>query len=91
MHEREKRMLDDLAAHLRRYAKLAEDDPRAEIVSNLIIFTTAFAPMRDWLLKGVDDEVLLRTVASSISAMVARLAEQPARVPISLDAETAQP
>ena len=34
--------------------------------------------MRDWLLKGVDEEVLLRTVASSITAMVDRLAEDPA-------------
>ena len=81
MHDREKRMLDDLAAHLRRYAGLASDDPRAEIVSNLIIFNTAFAPMRDWLLKGVDEDVLLRTVASSIVAMVERLASEPVAAP----------
>ncbi len=77
LHERERRMLDDLAAHLRRRAGLAKDDPRAEIVSNLIIFNTAFGPMRDWLLKGVDQELLLRTVAGSIVAMVDRLGLQP--------------
>ncbi len=77
LHEREKRMMEDLAAHLRHRAGLAADDPRAEVVSNLIIFLTAFAPMRDWLNKDVDSEVLLRTVARSIAAIVGGLAADP--------------
>ncbi|SFH94858.1 TetR/AcrR family transcriptional regulator [Albimonas pacifica] len=76
MHAREKRMLRELAVHLRRLAGVPEDDPHPEILSNLIIFMTAFGPMRDWLNKGADPDVLLRTVAFSVAAMVERLAAE---------------
>ena len=52
------------------------DDPHPEIMANLVIFMTAFGPMRDWLNKGADPEVVLRTVAFSIAAMVERLAAE---------------
>jgi len=76
MHAREKRMLEELAVHLRRLAGVPPDDPHPEIMANLVIFMTAFGPMRDWLNKGADPEVVLRTVAFSIAAMVERLAAE---------------
>ncbi|WP_339798640.1 TetR/AcrR family transcriptional regulator [uncultured Marinobacter sp.] len=77
MRIRDETVIHSLASQLRRMAKLADNDPRAEILANLIIFMAAFAPMRDWLHKNVDDEIILSTVAAGINAMVVHLAEQP--------------
>ena len=41
----------------------------------MIIFMTAFGPMRDWLTRDVEDEVMLDVVAAGVAVMVARLAE----------------
>ncbi|MDF2233635.1 TetR/AcrR family transcriptional regulator [Albimonas sp. CAU 1670] len=78
MIARERRMMADLAVHLRRLAGVPEDDPHAEIMANLMVFMTAFGPMRDRLNRGVDPEVVLRTVAFSMAAMVERLARESA-------------
>lgn len=75
MRAREERLLEDLAAQLRQQAGLAADDRRADVVANMILFMTAFAPMRDWLMKDIDDAILLETVAASIAAMVDRLGD----------------
>jgi AcrR family transcriptional regulator len=75
MRTRERAVIEALAARLREKAKLPDEDPRAEVIANLIIFLAAFAPMRDWLNKDVDDEVILHTVASGVAAMMERLAE----------------
>lgn len=76
---RERRMMAAVAAELRRRTGLPEDDPRAEVVANFIIFANAFGPLRDWLTREVDDELVLRTVAAGIAAMVETLREPPPR------------
>src|SRR5690606_10960484 len=75
MRARDEALIKALAARLRTRAGLPAQDPRAEVLANLIIFISAFAPMRDWLQQDVDDELILRTVASGVAAMVERLAE----------------
>lgn len=79
MRARDRGVIETLAAQLRMKAGLPDDDPRAEVMANLIGFLAAFAPMRGWLTKDIDDEVILRTVASGVAAMLDRLAEDVAR------------
>lgn len=76
MWARDRAVIESLGARLRELTHLPEDDPRAEVMANLIVFLAAFAPMRDWLNRDVDDEVILRTVASGVAAMIDRLAEE---------------
>ena len=75
MRTRERGSIESLAKRLRERAGLPDEDPRAEVIANTIVFMAAFAPMRDWLNSDIDDEVILRTVASSVTAMVDRLAQ----------------
>lgn len=77
MRARDEAVIESLANRLRSKANLSEDDPRAEVMANLIVFLSAFAPMRDWLNRDIDDEVILRTVASAVAAMVDQLAKEP--------------
>lgn len=76
MRARDTALIDDLAAQLRKITQLADDDPRAEVVANLLIFIAAFAPMRDWLARDISEEVMLETVAAGMVAMLDRLAEE---------------
>lgn len=86
MRARDRAVIEGLAARLRHRARLSEGDPRAEVLANLIIFLGAFAPMRDWLNKDVDDEVILRTVSAGVAAMLDQLArENPAGNPSGKD------
>ena len=78
MREREERLMGDLASRLKQRAGLKADDQRAEVVANMILFLTAFAPMRDWLTKDIDEDVLQQTVSSSIAAIVDRLGQAAA-------------
>jgi hypothetical protein len=45
-------------------------------MANLIGFLAAFAPMRDWLTREIDDELVLQTVAAGVAAMLDHLAEE---------------
>lgn len=76
MRTRDRGMIDELAARLRKIACLPDDDQRAEVLANLIGFLAAFAPMRDWLTTEIDDELMLRTVAAGVAAMIDHLAEE---------------
>ncbi|MAS41756.1 MAG: TetR family transcriptional regulator [Rhodobacteraceae bacterium] len=75
MRVRDKALLADLSGELAERVGLRERDPRTEVMANMIIFMTAFGPMRDWLTRDVEDEVMLDVVAAGVAAMVARLAE----------------
>lgn len=75
LREREERVLDDLSTRLRDHCNLAEDDPRPRIIANLFIFMHAFGPFRDWLMRGVDEEEIERTVARAIRAIIRDLCE----------------
>ena len=76
MRVRDEALIKALAARLRDHAGLSATDRRAEVLANLIIFISAFAPMRDWLQQDVDDELILRTVAAGVTAMIDQLAEE---------------
>ncbi|MCC5810396.1 MAG: TetR/AcrR family transcriptional regulator [Ectothiorhodospiraceae bacterium] len=81
MWARDRAVIETLGKQLRALTHLPEDDPRAEVMANLIVFLAAFAPMRDWLNRDVDDEVILRTVSAGVAAMIERLAEETERAP----------
>lgn len=70
MRKRDRALIEDLALQLRRRAGLPNDDARFEVMANLLVFLTAFGPMRDWLTRHIDDELVLRTVVSGVAAMV---------------------
>lgn len=70
MRTRDRALIEDLAAQLRHRAGLQSEDARFEIMANLLVFLTAFGPMRDWLTRNIDDELVLRTVVAGASAMV---------------------
>lgn len=78
MRARDRAVIEGLATRLRQRAGLAQDDPRAEVMANLIGFLAAFAPMRDWLTREVDEEVMLRTVSAGMAAMLEQLARDAA-------------
>lgn len=73
MRARDETVLAELAQQLRDYAGLAEDDDRATVIANLMIFLAAFSPMRDWLTRDIDDELILDTVAAGVTAMADHL------------------
>lgn len=75
MRARDEALIKALAIRLRRRTGLPAHDRRPEVMANLIIFISAFAPMRDWLQQDVDDELILGTVAAGVAAMLDRLAE----------------
>lgn len=80
MRTRDRGLIDELAVRIRQIADLPDDDQRAEVVANLIGFMAAFAPMRDWLIREIDDELILQTVAAGVVAMIVNLGDA-ARVP----------
>ncbi|MFV0474258.1 MAG: TetR/AcrR family transcriptional regulator [Pikeienuella sp.] len=79
LREREQALLGALTAYLRAETGAAEDDPRVESTANFIIFSYAYAPLRDWLTREVDQETDMETVIFAIMAMVERLRQPPAR------------
>ena len=76
MRARDQAVIAALATRLRERAGLSDDDQRADVLANLIVFLGAFAPMRDWLNRGIDDTVILKTVAAAVRAMVDQLGEK---------------
>lgn len=75
LREREERVLADLSNHLRSRCNLADGDPRPRIIANLLIFMHSFDPFRGWLMRGIDQEEVERTVARAIRAIIKDLAK----------------
>lgn len=75
LREREERLMAALSAYLRARGGLAADDPRVEVTANFILFANAFAPMRDWLMKDIDDALVLEATIDGMVAMIDRLAD----------------
>lgn len=73
MRAHDTRLIEDLAAHLRRMTNLADDDRRADVIANLIVFLAAFAPMRDWVCRDIDEDLLASTVSAGVVAMIENL------------------
>ncbi len=75
MRARDIALIKALSDGLARHAGLERDDDRIEVMANLLIFLSAFGPMRDWLHSDVPDETIVRTVAAGAAAMVRELAK----------------
>lgn len=67
---REAALMKDLSDQLHRRLGLQDEDPRLDILSNLVVFLQAFGPMRDWLHREIPDETVLRTVSIGAAAMI---------------------
>ncbi len=76
MRARDEAVIEDLAGRLRQETDLSQSDQRAEIVANVIFYMASFGPMRDWLNRDVDDELILETVSAGVAAMVEKLSEK---------------
>jgi AcrR family transcriptional regulator len=76
MRAHDTRLITLLARHLRERTGLPADDKRPEIVANLIIFLTAFGPMRDWVQRDIDEELMAGTIAAGVTAMLEHLKAQ---------------
>ena len=70
MRAREEALTADAAAQLRaRAGRDAEDtDPRFEIAANLLVFFSAFGPMRDWLHRETPEETVLAAAVEAAEA-----------------------
>ncbi len=77
MRARDETVIRELAGKLREQSHFPDDDPRADIIANMIIYLAGFGPMRDWLHQDIDDEVIVSTVAAGVTAMIENLAKNP--------------
>jgi len=73
LHIHERNMIKALSLYLRKQGKLKKTDRRVEVIANFIIFANSFGPMRDWLHKDLDRELVLDTVVDGVLAMVDQL------------------
>ncbi|RMC37591.1 TetR/AcrR family transcriptional regulator [Paracoccus alkanivorans] len=70
MRLREIAVMKDLADQLADRLGLEAGDQRLEIVANLMVFLSAFGPMRDWLNRDQPEDVIVKTIAAGASAMI---------------------
>ncbi|MFN3275606.1 MAG: TetR/AcrR family transcriptional regulator [Paracoccus sp. (in: a-proteobacteria)] len=74
MRQREETLIIEGAALLAQRFDMPDGDERAMVATNLIVFLSAFGPMRDWLNpKGRDGEFVVRLTAAGIAAMVRQI------------------
>lgn len=74
MRQREETLIVEGAALLAQRFDMPDGDERAMVATNLIVFLSAFGPMRDWLNpKGRDGEFVVRLTAAGIAAMVRQI------------------
>lgn len=71
-------LIKSLSDQLRKRTGNGDEDARIEIMANILIFLSAFAPMRDWLTRDIPDEVVVKTVSAGAAAMLRHLMETPA-------------
>lgn len=71
-------LIKSLSHQLRKRTGNSDDDSRIEIMANMLIFLSAFAPMRDWLTRDTPDELVVQTVSAGAAAMLRHLMETPA-------------
>lgn len=77
MRTRDETVIRELSDKLREHSQLPDDDPRADIIANMIIYLAGFGPMRDWLHPDIEDEIIVSTFAAGITAMIDNLAQNP--------------
>lgn len=74
MRARDEMIIRLLSDQLRQRTQLADNDPRADILANLLIYLAGFGPMRDWLHQDLDSSLIADTLAAGVDAMVRQLA-----------------
>ncbi|OUS21125.1 TetR family transcriptional regulator [Rhodobacterales bacterium 59_46_T64] len=79
MRARDMALIHDLSEQLRKRSGRPVDDMQMDVLANVLVFLAAFGPMRDWLIKEVPEETVVRTVAVGAAAMIRELigAETP--------------
>lgn len=70
MRARDVALIKSVAAELEKRAGRSAEPGETEVLANALIFLSAFAPMRDWLLKEVPEETMIRTISAGAAAMV---------------------
>lgn len=70
MRLREIAVMKDLSDQLADRLGIEAGDQRLEIVANLMVFLSAFGPMRDWLNRDQPDEAIVKAVAAGAAAMI---------------------
>lgn len=73
MRTRELALIKDIADQLRRRSGRELDDAELEVLANVLLFLSVYAPMRDWLSRDIPEETVIRTVAVGAAAMVREL------------------
>lgn len=73
LREREDEQTASMTKYLCVTSGLPEDDARAKVIANLIIYLNSFGPMRDWVTRDVDLETALDATVDAVLAMVATL------------------
>ena len=63
MRIRELALIKDIADQLRRRSGKELDDAEIEVLANVLLFLSVYAPMRDWLSRDIPEETVIRTVA----------------------------
>ena len=78
MRERERKLIEDAAAELRKRFALEVEDPRFEILANLLVYLATFGPMRSWLQPELSEDVIVRATATAAAAMIRQVVDEPA-------------
>ncbi|SFS42141.1 transcriptional regulator, TetR family [Sulfitobacter marinus] len=73
LHAREYAAMKDLADQLSLRLGISSEDRRLDIVSNLMVFLSAFGPMRDWLNRDIPSDQILRAISAGATAMIRSL------------------
>jgi AcrR family transcriptional regulator len=73
LQNHERAMINALSLYLRSQCNLDKMDQRVEVIANFIIFANAFGPMRDWLHREIESDLVLDTIVDGILAMVDQL------------------
>ena len=81
MRIRDEMVIGKLADQISQLTALPENDPRAQVMANLIIFMAGFGPLRDWLHTDLDSELVSDTVSAAIVAMIENLANSSPSTP----------
>ncbi|WP_158965231.1 TetR/AcrR family transcriptional regulator [Chachezhania sediminis] len=81
MRMRERKLIEDLCVQLHRRAGNMPDDKRVEVIANLLVFLTAFAPMRDWLTRDIPNEDMVQLISAGAAAAVEKMIDEICKDP----------
>jgi len=70
LRERDRALVDEIAARLGKKANLPAGDVRLDILADICIFLSAFGPMRGFMHPGMTKQQIARIVAAGVEAML---------------------